>query len=460
MTLRINRRSLLVGAAGVAAAPALSPFLPSAAALAAESAAVGGNSREAFTIAVLPDTQHSIKTYHASFTSQIDWILASRNNSWKVRYAVHVGDLVHNPLNTDQWIRARDGIARLDNRVPLAISPGNHDFNDEPTRNLTNYNTYVPFSKFDKVQTAGGAPGLGTYPENRTNNTWHQFTAGGTDWAIITLVYEPTAADLSWARSVVAANPSKQFIVSTHDYLVSQTGERSPVGENIWNNLVKLYPNIFMVLCGHSFSFGAKKKASIGDHGNRVDQLLADYQTAESANDPNAALKNNYLRIMHFKPANGTIEVRTYAPRYGTFLTDAENQFVLSGIKFPPRAPQVKRHVLNPDIRDAWHLTSNDHWLLPPAEANKFPVGSVLNFRPTVLDVKDTSPLYVLDRGYKRHIANPRSYRAWRIASTDRKLVTPAQLAAYPEGPKWPMYPHLVRAEGDSSVYFLDTPFP
>ncbi|MGC4897328.1 metallophosphoesterase [Micromonospora sp. DT31] len=453
MTLHLNRRSLLVGAAGVAAAPALSTFLPSSA-LAAESAATGGNSRESFTIAVLPDTQHSMKSFYASFTAQISWMLGQRDTYWRVRYAIHVGDLVHNATDAAQWTRARDGLARLDNRVPLAIAPGNHDFNNVDTRSLTSYNTYVPYSKFNALQTAGGAADMGSYPSSKTNNTWHQFTAGGTDWGIITLTFDPTAAELAWARGVVAAHPDKQFIVSTHNYMTAGTGQRNATGENMWNNLVKLYPNIFLVLCGHSFTGGPKRKSSIGVNGNRVDEILADFQNAD---DP---VPNSYLRIMQFQPAAGTIVVKTYSPRYNTFLTDAQNQFTLTGIPFPLRAPQVRRHILNPDVRAAWHLTSNDHWFLPVAEADKFPNGATITAKPTVLDVADTAALYVLDRGYKRHIANPRSLRAWRFAAGDRKLVTAAQLAAYPEGPKWPRYPHLIRAEGTAPVYFLDTPFP
>ncbi|WP_433393117.1 metallophosphoesterase [Micromonospora sp. KLBMP9576] len=454
MPLRLDRRSLLLGAAATAAAPALSTFLPSAA-LAADATAVGGNSRESFTIAVLPDTQHSMKSFPASFTTQLDWILNQRNTYWRVRYAIHVGDLVHNATDTTQWARARDGIARLDNRVPLAIAPGNHDFNNVDTRNLTTYNTYVPYSKFNAQRTAGGsAADLGAYPSTKTNNTWHQFTAGGTDWAIITLSFDPTAAELAWARSVVAAHPSKQFIVSTHNYMTAGTGQRNATGENMWNNLVKLYPNIFMVLCGHSYTGGPKRKFSIGDNGNRVEEILADFQNAD---DP---VPNSYLRIMQFHPTAGTIVVKTYSPRYNTFLTDAQNQFTLTNIPFPLRAPQVKRHILNPDILAAWHLTGSDYWFLPPAEAAKFPAGAVLNFRPTVLQVSGTTGLFVLDRGYKRHIAGSRAYQAWRFAAGDRKVITAEEMAAYPAGPIWPRYPHLVRAEGATAVYFLDTPFP
>jgi len=311
----------------------------------------------------------------------------------------------------------------------------------------------VPYSKFDTLQTAGGPPG-GGYPSNRTNNTWHQFTAGGTDWGILCLAFDPTAAELAWARSVVTAYPEKQFMINTHNYLSAGNGQRTATGERLWNDFVKLHANIFMVLCGHSFTGGPKRKASVGVNGNRVDEILADYQNAD---DP---VPNSYLRIMKFHPESGSIVVKTYSPRYGTYLTDAQNQFTLTGIRFPLRAPQVKRHILNPDIRTAWHLTAKDTWWLPPVEVNKFPTGAVLNFRPTVLDVSSTAALYVLDRGYKRHIMDPRSYKAWRFAAADRKVVTAAQLAAYPEGPKWPRYPHLIRAEGTSPVYFLDTPFP
>ena len=153
-----------------------------------------------------------------------------------------------------------------------------------------------------------------TYPANKLNASWHQFTAGGTDWAILSLPFEPTAADLSWANGVVAADPSRQFIINTHAYLIGTLGVRNAIGEGIWEMFVRKHANIVMVICGHSPSLTPKKLTSVGDHGNTVHQVLSCFHV-----EPHEPVRNSYLRILTFRPTQGLFEVKTYSPRYNTY---------------------------------------------------------------------------------------------------------------------------------------------
>jgi hypothetical protein len=451
--VRLSRRSLLLSAAGGAAAPLLSSVGGRAAvALDQNIQAVGGLSREDFTIVMMPDTQHAVKTFPTGLSSQIDWILANKASSWKVRYVVHVGDVIHDDEITSQWTRAQSQFARLGGRMPYAIAPGNHDFDNEDftneaNRSLATYNSYFPYSKFDTLATAGEG-----FPASRVEGSWHQFTAGGTDWGIICLSYEATAAERAWANTVVAANPMKQFIVVTHSYMSAGDGQRNAYGDVLWNSVIRNHPNIFMVLCGHSFTGGPKRKFDIGVQGNRVEEILADYQNATDE------VANSYFRIMKFRPTLGRIDVITYSFQFGQFLTDAQNQFTLSNIPFPTRAPQVRRHIINPTVLAAWRLTGNDVWNIPLAEVQKYPDGVAISAAPDIIYTSGRTALYMYDNGRKRHIVNPRSFRAWRLTGLPRRALTAAQLDAIPTGPAWPAYPHITRGDGTTACYILDDP--
>jgi hypothetical protein len=444
----MSRRSILVGAAAAVTAPVLGSSLLADPARAAVSPFIaGGLSKESFSIVVLPDTQYAVKNFPASFTKQIEWIKANRNSSWNIRYVIHVGDVVHNSDDTAQWQRGRDGMnSLLSGVIPYTIAAGNHDVTGEDeTRNFSQFNAYFPYSRFTVLQTAGGS-----YPANTYTTNWHRFSAGGTDWGIISLAWNPSAAEMNWASGIISTNPGVQFIINVHSFLSAPTGEMSPVGAALWNGLAKLHPNIVMVTCGHSGG-QSRHKPQAGVNGNIVHGLLTDFQDSD---DP---VLNSYLRIMTFRPASGTVEMRTYSPRYARYLTDSYNQFTISGFPFAPGIPRVRRWIVDPTSRDAWGLNPSDRWNIPPAECNKYPQGADLPATPRLIQVTGTSPVYVRDGGYKRHIVNSRSFAAWRFSKPAIQQITQAQANAIPTGPTWPAYPYMMGAIGLGPAYILDT---
>lgn len=447
MSLQISRRSLLLGALGAVTAPTVASLLPGAA-WADTAPAAGGLSNEDFSIVVLPDTQYGMKTFPAAFTSQLDWILANRNTTWNIRYVAHVGDVVHNWNDSAQWTRARTGMSRLDDRVPYSIAPGNHDIAGDITkRDYATYNQHFPYSRYDVVPTFGAS-----HASNRSETNWHQFSAGGTEWAILSLAWNPSAAELSWANNIVALNRDRQFIINTHQYLTSSTGKRSDVGERIWDSFASRHPNIFLVVCGHSVGSGQKRQVSTGTNGNVVHEVLSDYQDADSE------VLNSYLRIMTFRPASGAIEVRTWSNLTKQYLTDATNQFTLTGITFPAGPLRVRRHVLNQSVYDAWRFKTGQSWYLPAAQMQKYPVGTTVSAAPRLIRADNSSAVYLVDQNKRRHIPNPRALKAWRWTNSDIRVVTPAEANAIPIGRPFPAYPYLTKTAGAAEVYLIDDP--
>ncbi|MCJ7655184.1 MAG: hypothetical protein MUO97_07825 [Dehalococcoidia bacterium] len=104
-----------------------------------------------------------------------------------------------------------------------------------------------------------------------------------------------------------------------HDYGIVDTNN----GEELWEKLIRLHKNIRLVLSGHVLNSGIATRIDVGNQGNTVNQILANYQML-----PNGG--NGYLRYLKFSPVNAEITVYTYSPCTMQFLQDSENQFTVS----------------------------------------------------------------------------------------------------------------------------------
>ena len=138
------------------------------------------------------------------------------------------------------------------------------------------------------------------------------------DFILINLEHQPSPLVLDWADALLKANSSRRGIVVSH-YMLNL--------DNTWGNAtiydaLKDNPNLFLMLCGHehSASDGAAQRTDIGDHGNTIYSLLADYEDFPEDG-------YGYLRILRFSPANNKIYVSTYSPYHDKELPTADNTF-------------------------------------------------------------------------------------------------------------------------------------
>ena len=118
------------------------------------------------------------------------------------------------------------------------------------------------------------------------------------------------------------------MIFLTHDYLDT---DDTVSGRDLymWNDFVKNHENIFLTLNGHVAwgNDGLGRLTSSGIHGNRVHQILANYQNPPYTMYDSGG--NGWLRIMKFIPVNNRIEVTSYSPWIDQYATDNQNQFDL-----------------------------------------------------------------------------------------------------------------------------------
>ncbi len=261
-----------------------------------------------FTMVALPDTQIYSESYPGIFDNQTQWIVNTAG-SMKTVFVTHEGDIINVNTQTIQWDRANNSMSKLDGNVPWGIAPGNHELDS----NMTNYNTYFGYNRFNGKSWYGGAY------QNVNTNSYELFSGGDDDYLIFHFQYGVNDSVLAWANTTIASYPNRRVIVTTHDYMDS-AGTRSTTGTLVWNSFVSPHADqVFLVLCGHTL--GEARRTDIVN-GHAVYQLLADFQGRTNGG-------NGLLRTMEFRPVEDKIYVKTYSPYLGSYETDADSQFTL-----------------------------------------------------------------------------------------------------------------------------------
>lgn len=271
-----------------------------------------------FTVAVLPDTQFYSQLYPATFDAQTNWI-AGRVGPDNVKFVTHVGDIVETGSSLTEWNRADSSMDKLDGVVPYSAALGNHDYDQFNNHaSATKYVQYFGASRYAGQSWYGGSS------QNQRNH-YQIFSGGGYQFLHITVEWESPDAGLAWAQSVINAHPGLPVMFTTHSYLKpdgtrstsrSQAGANS--GEDIWNELVRVNPRIFMVINGH-FT-GERHRVVTNDAGLPVIEMLVDFQGRTEGGQ-------GFLRMMKFVPAENRVDFTTYSPTKGIYETDANSQF-------------------------------------------------------------------------------------------------------------------------------------
>ena len=269
-----------------------------------------------FTIIVLPDTQYYSDDYPWIFENQTRWI-AENKESRNIVFVTHLGDLVDHWWSIEEWENANTSMSKLEG-LPFGVFPGNND-GIGTSNELTNYNNYFGFSRFNNESWYGGA-----YQNVNTNN-YQLFSAGGDDYLIFHIQFNPSDNILVWAGDVIDQYPGRRVIVSTHDFVHGfyPTISRSTIGRIIWKKLVEPHADqIFLVLSGH-YENEVRITSLVED--NFVHQLLSDYQGRSNGGDC-------WLRIIEFFPSIDEIAIKTYSPYLNKYETDSNSQFILDKI--------------------------------------------------------------------------------------------------------------------------------
>ena len=288
---------------------------------------------DSFTLIALPDTQVYSLRYPGLFDAQTTWI-ARNTEALRIKFVMQLGDIVNNntPL---EWQRASASMQLLDSVVPYGLAPGNHDYGpsgDGSTRD-TLFNDYFSYSDASSKPTWGGA-----FEQQKLDNTFHLFDAGGRKWIIFFLEWAPRPEVVDWANEIMSAHPDRFGIMATHAYMYNddlrfdhtddreqkfnpyryKTPGKISDGEELWQNLIRRH-HFVMTFNGHTLGDGTGYLVSTTDMGNQCHQMLANYQMRDLGGEA-------YLRILEIE-TTGHVQVRTYSPLLDRFLEEDDQQF-------------------------------------------------------------------------------------------------------------------------------------
>jgi hypothetical protein len=257
---------------------------------------------------------------------QTKWIVENVEKM-NIAVVIHTGDVTKD--NTEQeWARVDEALSGLDGVVPYLVAAGNHDSfpgTGKPRdRNTAMFNKHLPISRFQSNSLYGG------HFEDGSENMYYLLNAAEMKFLILSLEFASREEVLEWANKVTSRYSDRRTIVVTHAYTYAgesrfnfmwhplHVNQNNSDRAEIWDRFVRKHENIFLVLSGHYL--GQRRETSIGDNGNKVHQVLANYLAEDVQN-------GGWLRIIKFMPAEGRIEFKTYSPIFDKYFTDDRNQF-------------------------------------------------------------------------------------------------------------------------------------
>lgn len=314
----------------------------------------GSGLSEPFTFVAVPDTQNMIKRSDNTMTSEMTGWIADNAAELDVAFVSQLGDVVYYGDRLDEWERADEAFDLLDGVVPYGVGFGDHEYEYEEDMgsSVANYIDYFGPDRYQAYDWYGGADPSG-------KNHYQYFEAGGQRFMHLALEWEAPgpasdpATPLGWARQLLEDNSDVPTIISTHAYIWDTPGEEGrtwkpshlegfieqddgseiypgSTGEEIFEALVKPFPQVFMVLSAHYHNAegtddGEFHQVSTNDAGLEVYEMLSNFQDY-----PNGG--NGWLRLIEFTPGAGEgeldrIDVHTYSPVLDEVQTDGRSRF-------------------------------------------------------------------------------------------------------------------------------------
>ncbi len=242
-------------------------------------AAVPGDNDDAFTLAVIGDTQDEVyNNGNRNFFNRTTW-LATHATSKDIRFVAQTGDITSwGWLAQTQYDVAAAAMHVLTRAgVPWQVTIGNHDTravgvggsayeatNPTECRDRFGSGCSTPVlvrhtEEFNEFFSAADYVGQsGTWPTGQVDNSFSTFRAANKRWLVLNLELWPRTEAVAWAKNVISSHPTYNVIIQTHDYLTqggTVTGSNGGYGANsgtyVEDNLVKPYKNVKIVLSGH-----------------------------------------------------------------------------------------------------------------------------------------------------------------------------------------------------------------
>ncbi|MCL1631527.1 metallophosphoesterase [Sporolactobacillus sp. CPB3-1] len=254
-----------------------------------------------FTFGVLPDTQYYSRSHPDIFKRMNRWFVTNRD-ALKLRYIFHLGDIVDNYNRPYQWKNADQAMRILDeSRVPYGIITGNHDVGFH--KNYRIFDHYFGESRYMWNPWYGGS-----YDNNKGH--YDLINTNGQKYIMLGMGWDIGGEEIAWMNHILHQYRNRIAILFFHDYLGSY-GKRSSEGQMLFERVVRVNPNVRMVMNGHRYG-AARRVDKIDDDldgkpDRKVMQILSDYQSVKGG--------QGYIRVLGFDLTHDKVYVRTFSPQ-------------------------------------------------------------------------------------------------------------------------------------------------
>ncbi|MED4560490.1 metallophosphoesterase [Bacillus altitudinis] len=249
----------------------------------------------------MSDTQYYARSYPHIFKKMVEWIRDQRD-PLNIQYVFHTGDIVDDSKDK-QWNRADTFMRVLDqHQIPYGVLAGNHDVRHKDGH-YREYGRYFGAKRFEDKP---------YYGESYQNNRGHYdlISAGGNDYMMVYMGWGIKQNEIDWLNRVISEYPDRIVILNFHEYLLV-SGNRSPIGDLIFHQVVKRHPNIVAVFSGHYHGASRKVDEIDDDHDGKVDrkvyQILADYQSGPEGGQ-------GFMRLITADQEKNKLHFTTYSP--------------------------------------------------------------------------------------------------------------------------------------------------
>jgi len=264
-----------------------------------------------YTFAIIPDPQYVVQSKPEILEKQLEFI-ANHYEPYNIAMSVNVGDSTQSSAPVE-WESANRAFQILDRaNAPYVVTRGNHDLNG------TGYLDTFGAPRFaGKSYFKGASPsGLSSYSIIRAGSYQYMFLAVDSvgDKA-------SNANERYWAQTVLDTNQQIPTVIVSHDILtISDDGVISEGGQGakVWNELVKDYSQVFMMIGGHISGAGLNVKRNTA--GKDVLQVLSNYQS-------DIAGGNGWTSFFEFDERNNEIRLKTFSP-YVASLADEQRSYL------------------------------------------------------------------------------------------------------------------------------------
>ena len=278
-----------------------------------------------YSMIALPDTQFLSQTYKDIYKDMTQWI-ADHKDVYNIKAVMHLGDMV-NTINDTQLNNCVAATDILDeNGVAWMPMQGNHDIGSSSREWDARY-TYDEYSKKPWFVDSYGKTADG---KDSLRHTCWGVEAGGREYLIFSLGWNPKKDALDWAENIIKENPDKNVILTAHAYMYvdgTQLNDEdmdwpTPSGNDIWDQLGK-YPNVVLAIGGHIGYPDLARRTDKNGAGKDVSSILCDAQ----------GIDNTYglgmLMMLTFHEGSDEVDINWYSVDNDQMFRD-RNQFKIS----------------------------------------------------------------------------------------------------------------------------------